>query len=329
MRHRLRLLLAPVAMAAMLGPWCAPAAFAQAWPSKPLRMIVPFPPGGPTDVVGRLFAQKLSEQLGQPVVVDNRPGGSGNIGAELAARAPADGYTILMGPLMSLATNHALDRKNLKYDLEKDLAPIAVVATVPLILVVQPAMPVQSVAEFTAYVKERPGQVTYGSGGSATPERLSAEMFRLRTGTNMLHVPYRGGPQIVQDLIGGQVHTAFIPLPPAIGQVQAGKLRPLAVLTPRRLPMLPNVPTMAEAGMPDFEVSTTSVIFAPAGTPRPIIERLNAELGRITDQADVKEKLLAQGGFVTITTPEQAAQKVRYEINTWGKVIRDANISPE
>jgi tripartite-type tricarboxylate transporter receptor subunit TctC len=304
-------------------------AFGQAYPTKPVRMIVPFPPGGAADIIGRVLAQKLSEHIGQQVIVDNRAGASGNIGAEAVAKASGDGYTILMGALTSHSINYTLERKILRYDLEKDLTPITIVATVPYTLVVHPSVPAQSIQELIAYAKAKPGYLSYGSSGAGAPQRLAGEMFKLRTGVDMLHVPYKGSGQVITDLIGGQVLTAFESVPAALPHIRGSKLRPLAVTTAQRVPMLPDVPTMAEARLPDFEVSSTFGILAPASTPKPIIERLNSELAKILQLPDVKEKLLQQGAFATSTTPEQAAQRIHSEIAMWAKVIKEAHVNPD
>jgi tripartite-type tricarboxylate transporter receptor subunit TctC len=303
--------------------------FAQTYPSKPVRMIVPFPPGGPADIIGRVLAQKLSEPLAQQVIVENRAGASGNIGAEAVARSAGDGYTILMGALTSHAINYTVERKILRYDLERDLAPITIAAIVPYILVIHPSVPAQSILELIAYAKAKPGHLTYGSSGAGSPQRLAAEMFKLRTGVDMLHVPYKGASAVIVDLIGGQILTAFESVPVALPHIKAGKVRALAVITAQRVPMLPEVPTAAEAGLPNFEVNSMFGLLAPASTPKVIIERLNSELGKILQLPDVKEELLQQGAFVTPTTPEQAAERIRAEIAMWAKVINDANVKPD
>ena len=304
-------------------------AFAQTYPSKPVRMIVPFPPGGAADIIGRVVGQKLSERLGQQVIVDNRGGASGNIGAELVAKAPGDGYTILLGALTSHAINYTLEREILRYDLKKDFAPITIVATVPAVFVVNPSVPAQSLKELIAYAKAKPGHLSYGSSGAGAPQRLAAEMFKLRAGVDMLHVPYKGSGQVIIDLIGGQVLTAFESVPATLPHIKGAKLRALAVTTAQRVPMLPDVPTTAEAGLPNFEVSSTFGIMAPAGTPKPIIDRLNNELAKVLQLPDVKEKFLQQGAFGTSTTPEQAAQRIHSEIAMWAKVINEANVKSD
>ena len=304
-------------------------ASAQTYPVKPVRMIVPFPPGGAADIIGRVVAQKLSEPLGQQVIVDNRGGASGNIGAELVAKAPGDGYTVLLGALTSHAINYTLEREILRYDLKSNFAPITIAATVPAVFVVNPSVPAQSLKELIAYATAKPGHLSYGSSGAGAPQRLAAEMFKLRTGVDMLHVPYQGTGPVIIGLIGGQVHTAFESVSATLPHIKGGKLRALAVTTAQRVPMLPDVPTAAEAGLPNFEVSSTFGILAPASTPKPIIARLNTELTKILQLPDVKERLLQQGALSTSTTPEQAAQRIHAEVDMWAKVIKAANIKRE
>ena len=301
-------------------------AFAQSYPVKPVRMIVPFPPGGAADMIGRVVAQKLSEQLGQQVIVDNRSGASGNIGAELVAKAPGDGYTILLGALTSHTINYTLERDILRYDLKTNFAPITIAASVPAVFVVNPSVPAQSLKELIAYAKAKPGHLSYGSSGAGSAQRLAAEMFKLRTGVDMLHVPYQGTGPVIIGLIGGQVLTAFESVPATLPHIKGGKLRALAVATAQRVPMLPDVPTASEAGLSNFEVSSTFGILAPASTPQPIIARLNTELVKVLQLPDVKEKLLQQGAFSTSTTPEQAVQRIHSEVDMWAKVIKAANL---
>lgn len=304
-------------------------ALAQTYPAKPLRMIVPFPPGGAADLIGRVVAQRLSEQVGQPVTVDNRAGASGNIGAEAGAKAPADGYTILLGALTSHSINHTLERRVLRYDLERDLSPVMIVATVPYVLVVHPSVPARSLQEFIAYARARPGHLTYGSSGAGAPQRLASEMFKQRTGIDMLHIPYKGSGQVINDLIGGQVLVAFESVPAALPHIRAAKLRPLAVTTAQRIAMLPDVPTVQEAASFTFNVSSTFGILAPAGTPTAVINRLNAELAAAVQFPEVKERLLQQGAFAESTTPDEAARRIRSEIAMWAKVITEAGITPD
>jgi len=325
MRHIIQALV----LAVCLSLDAAGLAFAQTYPAKPVRMVVPFPPGGAADLIGRVIAQRLSEQVGQPVTVENRAGASGNIGADAVAKAQADGYTILLGALTSHAINHTLERKVLRYDLEQDLSPVMIVATVPYALVVHPSVPARSMQEFIAYARSKPGHLSYGSSGAGAPQRLAAEMFKLKTGIDMLHVPYKGSGQVINDLIGGQVLVAFESVPAALPHIRGGKLRALAVTTTQRIPMLPDVPTVDEAASFSFDVSSTFGILAPAGTPRAIIERLNAALSEAVRAPDVKERLLQQGAFAESTTPEEAARRIRSEIALWAKVINEANLKPD
>lgn len=304
-------------------------AHAQAWPTKPVHLIVPFPPGGAADVIGRLLAQRLSEPLGQQVIIENRAGASGNIGAEAVAKAAGDGHTLLMAALTSHSINYTLERKSLRYDLQRDLSPINIVATVPFVVVVHPSVPARSIAELIAHARSRPAAVSYGSSGAGSPQRLAAEMFKLRAGIDMLHVPYKGSAQVVTDLIGGHVLVGFESLPAALPHIRAGKLRPLAVTTARRLPTLAEVPTMAESGLPDFEVSSAFGVLAPAATPGPIIERLHGELARIVQLPEFQDKLAQQGALAISMTSEQAARHIRSEIAMWAKVIGEANVKPD
>jgi tripartite-type tricarboxylate transporter receptor subunit TctC len=310
---------------ALSGAAAAPAA--ETYPSRPVRMIVPFPPGGAADLIGRVLAQQLSTQLGQQLVVENRPGASGNIGAEAVAKAPADGYTLLLGALTSHSINYTLERKVLRYDLLRDLAPIASVASVPYVFVVHPSVPAHSLREFIAHAGAK--QISYGSSGGGAPQRLAAEMLKQRTGIDLLHVPYKGSGEVITALLGGHILVAFESAPAVLPHVQAGKLRALAVTTARRVALLPDVPTTAEAGLPDFEISSTFGILAPDGTPVPVIQRLNRELTSALEVPDVKEKLRQQGADTVSTTPEQAGERLRAEVAMWARAIRDANIKPD
>jgi tripartite-type tricarboxylate transporter receptor subunit TctC len=299
------------------------------YPDKPVRMVVPFPPGGAADLIGRVLAQRLSEQFGQPVIVENRAGASGNIGADAVAKAQGDGYTILMAALTSHSINHTLERKVLKYDLQRDLSPVMIVATVPYVLVVHPSVPARSLQDFIAHARANPGVTTYGSSGAGSPQRLAAEMFQLRTGVALTHVPYRGSGQVITDLVGGQVLAAFESVPTALPHVRAGKLHALAVTTSRRISMLPDVPTMEEAGAKGIQVSSTFGVLVPAATPRPIIDRLNTELQKALRLPGVREALLQQGALAESTTPQEAAQRISSEVALWAKVIAEANVKPE
>jgi tripartite-type tricarboxylate transporter receptor subunit TctC len=294
-----------------------------AYPSRPVRFILPFPPGGPTDILGRLIAERLTAQLGQPVVIENRGGAGGNVGAEAAAKAAPDGYTIvLVAP--SLAISPTLYAK-LNYDPVKDLAPISLVATVPNVVVTQAAYPA-TLREFIAAAKAKPGGMNFGSGGSGTSNHLAGELFNILTGAKLTHVPYKGVNLAMQDVIAGRIDFVVIGVPAAAPHVKSGKLRALAVIAPQRLPALPEVPTVAEAGLPGFEVTTWYGILAPAGTPRPIIAHLNAELVKAMHSPEMKERLAGIGTEPVTNTPEEFAAYIHAEIAKWGDVIRKANL---
>jgi len=295
----------------------------ESYPSKPVRFILPFPPGGPTDILGRLISERLTVQLGQPVVIENRGGAGGNVGAEAAAKSAPDGYTIvLVAP--SLAISPTLYTK-LNYDPVKDLAPISLVATVPNVVVTQTAHPA-TLREFIAAAKAKPGVMNFGSGGSGTSNHLAGELFNILAGTKLTHVPYKGVNLAMQDVMAGRIDLVVIGVPAAAPHVKAGKLRALAVIAPQRLPALPEVPTVTEAGLPGFEVTTWYGILAPAGTPRPIIARLNAELVKAMHSPEMKERLAGIGTDAVTTTPEEFAAYIQAEIAKWGDVIRKANL---
>jgi len=297
-----------------------------AWPTRPVRMILPFPPGGGTDILGRLIAERLSAGIGQPVVTENRGGAGGNVGAEAAARSAPDGYTIvLVAP--SLAISPTLYSK-INYDPVKDFAPISLVATVPNVMVTQPSLPGQ-LQEFIAFVKAKAGALNFGSGGAGTSNHLAGELFNIVTGARLVHVPYKGVNLAMQDVLAGNVHLVFIGIPAAAPHIKAAKLRALAVVAPQRSSALPDVPTVAEAGLKDFEVTTWYGILAPAGTPQPVVRRLNAELVKIMHAPEMKEKLTATGTEPLTSTPEEFAAYIKREIAKWGDVIRKAGVKAD
>ena len=297
-----------------------------AWPTRPVRMILPFPPGGGTDILGRLIAERLSAGIGQPVVTENRGGAGGNVGAEAAARSAPDGYTIvLVAP--SLAISPTLYSK-INYDPVKDFAPISLVATVPNVMVTQPSLPGQ-LQEFIAFVKAKPGALNFGSGGAGTSNHLAGELFNIVTGARLVHVPYKGVNLAMQDVLAGNVHLVFIGIPAAAPHIKAAKLRALAVVAPQRSSVLPDVPTVAEAGLKDFEVTTWYGILAPAGTPQSVVKRLNAELVKIMHAPEMKEKLTATGTEPLTSTPEEFAAYIKREIAKWGDVIRKAGVKAD
>ena len=299
----------------------------EAYPSRPVKFILPFPPGGGTDILGRVIAERLSASLGQPVVTENRGGAGGNVGAEAAAHSAPDGYTIvLVAP--SLAISPSLYSK-LNYDPVKDLTPISLVATVPNVMITNPAVEAKNLQEFIELARSRPGAMNYGSGGAGTSNHLAGELFNIVTGTKLVHVPYKGVNLAMQGVLAGEIQLVFIGIPAALPHIKAGKLRALALVAPQRSPALPEVPTVAEAGLKDFEVTTWYGILAPAGTPRPIVSRLNAELVKIMHTPDVKERLASMATDPLTSTPEEFAAYLKQEIAKWGDVVRKSNLKAD
>jgi len=297
------------------------AAQAQAFPSKSLTMIVPFSPGGTTDILARVVGAFMAKDLGQPVIIDNRPGAGGNIGAQMVARAAPDGYTILMGTVGTHAINQSLYKK-MPFDPIKDFAPITRVALVPNLLVANPSQPFKTVKELIAYAKANPGKVTFASSGSGTSIHLSGEMFQQMAGVEMQHIPYKGSAPALTDLLGGQTAIMFDNMPSVIGHVRAGKLRPIAVTTPTRSPALPDVPTIAESGVPNYSATSWFGILAPAATPAPIIAKLNASILKALADPEVKKKLAEQGAEPHGEKPEQFAEFIRSETAKWGQTVK-------
>jgi tripartite-type tricarboxylate transporter receptor subunit TctC len=305
---------------------CPALAFGQAsYPNRPIRMIVPFAPGGASDFVARIISPKLSELLGQQIVVDNRPGASGNIGMELAAKAPADGYTIYLGNIGTIAINPAIF-PNLALNPAKDFMPITLVADVPSILVANPGVPANSVAELVALAKSKPGELNYGSPGSSTLNRLEMEHFMKLANVKIVHIPYKGGagPAVI-GLLGGETQVMFVTLSSAISFIQAGKLKALGISTAKRIDALPQVPTMTEAGYPEMISSSWQGVFVPAGTPRPIVEKLHAVLLATLDSPEIKQRFAGGGvNVVTSKTPEDFVSFVGVETTRWGKVAKES-----
>ena len=301
-----------------------PVAVAQpSYPSRPLRLVVPFPPGGPTDIVARPVAQKLSEQLGQQVLVDNRGGAGGNIGAESVAHAAPDGYTLLMGTVGTQAINPALYSK-LAYEPTRDLAPVALVAAAPVVLVVHPSVGAKSVKELLELARSKPGRLTFGSAGSGTPGHLTGEMFNGVTAAALTHVPYKGSAPAVTDLIGGQINLMFDPVQSVLPHIRAGRIRALAVSSSRRSGALPDVPTFGEAGVPGLETTAWWGILVPRNTPREVIARLSAEAQRAVQAADVRERLSAVGIEPMGLGAEAFGEFEKAELAKWGKAVRES-----
>jgi tripartite-type tricarboxylate transporter receptor subunit TctC len=314
-----------IAVAVLLVAALAAPVGAQTYPNKPIRFILPFPPGGATDILGRIIGQKLSERLGQPVVADNRPGGAGNIGLEATAKARPDGYTIVL-TVQTIAISPSLFKK-LNYDPAKDFAPITLVGQIPNVVVVRPALPIKSLKELVEYARTNPRKLNFGSGGTGNANHLVFELLKNLTNTDLVHVPYKGVNQAMIGLMAGEVDMVSIGPPAALPHIHAGKVRALAVLQKERVPTLPDVPTAKEAGIENFEVVSWYGILAPAGTPPDIVNRLNAEWIKIAAMPDTKEKMQSAGVGPLSSTPEQFADFIKAETVRWAKVIKEANLS--
>jgi tripartite-type tricarboxylate transporter receptor subunit TctC len=284
-------------LAAALALLAATSVAAQ-YPNRSLKMVVPFPPGGATDVIGRVLAERLAKALGQPVVVENRGGAGGNIGAEVVAKSPADGYTLLLGAMTSHSIMATLEKESIRYNLEKDLQSVTIAASVPLVWVVHPSVPAKTLKEFVAYAKANPGKLTYASSGAGAPQRMGAELLRKAEGLDMIHVPYKGSGPAMTDLVSGQVTSMAETVPASLQFIKAGRLRALAVTTPQRISMLPDVPTTSEAG-------------------------------KILQTPEAQEQLLAQGAYAVSTTPAEAQARLHEEITRWARVVKEANVRPD
>jgi tripartite-type tricarboxylate transporter receptor subunit TctC len=307
--------LALVALLALAGP-----AAAQSYPTKPLRVINPWTPGGPAEIVARPIMHKLSEALGQPVVIESRAGANGVIGSAIVARAPPDGYTLLFSHVGPIAISPAM-QADMPYDSVKDFQPVTQFVSGPTVLVVRPDIPVKSVKELVEYAKANPGKVTYGSVGPGSTTHLAGEMLKMMTGADFVHVPYKGAAPVVNDLLGGQIAMAFINVSGALPQIEAGKLRPIAVSTLKRSAVLPELPTVAET-LPGFEVNSWYGFMAPAGTPREIVDRLYSELAKIVKSPEITERLKQAGLDPEATTPEQHAAKIKDDIARWATLVK-------
>jgi tripartite-type tricarboxylate transporter receptor subunit TctC len=298
---------------------------AQRYPEKPIRIVVIFPAGGAADVLGRTVGDKLRQSWGQPVIVENRPGASGNIAAEAVAKSAPDGYTILLGGLTTHGINPSLYRR-LPYDPVRDFVPITIAATTPLVLEVHPSVPAHSVDELISLARSRPGELNYASFGNGTSGHLATVLFSSLAGIDMMHVPYKGSPPAMADLLAGRVHLMIDAIPASLPHIKAGKLRALAVTSAERSRALPDVPTIAEAALPGFEVIGWLGFFAPAGVPAPIVQRLSAEIGSVLRMPDVRERLVAQGLDVETNTPGEFARFVDSELKKWAGVVKTAGV---
>ena len=307
---------------------CAGAlAQAQSYPSKPIHLIVPFPPGGGNDTVARAIAQQISPELGQPVVIDNRPGAGGSVGAELAAKAPPDGYTLFLAGVGSHVVNPNLQKT--AYDPVKDFAPITLIASAPSVLVVNPSVPAKNIAEFTAYARANPGKLNYASNGNGSAAQLAAAMYESMAGVKMVHVPYKGIAPALTDLLGGEVQLLFGTVVALVPHIQSGRLRALAVTGKKRSALIPDVPTLRESGLPEYEAGSWYGIEAPAGTPRPIIEQLNALIVKALRQPDVAKRMATEGAEVIGSTPEEFGAHIKSELERVGRVVKAAGIKIE
>jgi len=304
-------------------------AFAQAtgYPDKPIRFVVPYPPGGGTDVIARIVQDRLRAALGQSIIIDNRGGAGGSIGTEVVARSAPDGYTVLF-TLSSHTINPAIFSK-LSFDTARDFEPIGIVCSLPQILVANPQFPANTVQQLIAMAKEKPGSLAYASVGNGSPGHLAGEMLKLRSGTQMTHIPYRGGGPAVTDVVSGQVPLLWVSIPAAAQFVKQKQLKALAVSTLKRSTAFPDVPTVQEVGIPDFEVDSWYAMFVPAKTPRAIVDRLNAALNAVLKEPEIREKLLAQGSEAVGGTPEQLGAVVNAELPKWAKLVKDAGIKAD
>ena len=320
MEERTNATYAPAAGAIALAS-LATLAHAQAWPSKPIKWVVPFAPGGTTDILARTVGEKLAIALGQPVIIENKPGAGGGVGAEFTARSAPDGYTIMGGTISTHAINASL-YKDLPYDPVKDFVAITLIARVPNMLVVNPAVPAKDVKELIALLKANPNKYSFASSGNGTSQHLSGELFKSMSGTEMQHIPYKGSPPALQDVMGGQVTMTFDNITTAWTLAKAGKLRALAVTTAKRSSIAPDVPTLAESGLPGFEVGSWQGVFAPAGTPPAIVKRLNAEIVKALNLPDVREKLAGLGAEIVADSPEEFSALVKAEVVKWADVVK-------
>ena len=320
--RRTALQLAALALASVAG-----AAHAQAWPSKPVSLVVPFPAGGTTDVLPRAPAERLSPAIGQPVIVENKPGAGATIGADYVAKAKADGHTLLIG-----AVHHTIASsvyKKLPYDFQKGFEPVTVIAMVPNVLVVNARTPAKNVNELVALIKAKPAEASYGSNGNGTAQHLIGTQFQQQTGTRLQHIPYKGSGPLATDLLGGQILMSFDTITPVLPHIKAGKLRPLAVTTAKRSPALPDVPTLQEAGLKDFDIGTWFGVLAPVGTPKPVLDRLSAEATKIIQSPDFRKRMDDIGAQPVGNSPAEMAAQIRSETDKFSLLVKAANVTVE
>jgi tripartite-type tricarboxylate transporter receptor subunit TctC len=322
-RFSRRAVFAALALSACTGVFSQPA-----YPDKPIRLVVPYPPGGFTDILGRLLSAQLQTRLGQTVVVDNKGGGGSTIGSAMVARAPADGYTLLL-VAPDLAINESLMASRLSYDARKDFSPVIRAAWSPMVLVTHPSVPAKNVNEFLALAKARPGKINFASGGIGTGAHLALELFKTRAGVDVTHVPYKGNGPATSDLLGGQVSAMFLQYAVAKPHVAGGKLVMLATPSGKRSPAIPDVPTLAESGLPGFDVEPWFGIVAPAGTPAAIVNRLNAEIGKIMQQNDVKDLLASFGAAPSVSSPQEFGKFIDSEVTRWAEVVKASGAKAE
>ena len=317
------LLAALLAFATLAGAW------AQApYPSRPVRLVVPMAAGGNGDIIARLIGQDLTAALGQPIVIENKPGAGGNIGADAVAKSPGDGYTLVLGAVGTHAINASL-YKRIPYDIQRDFAPVTMMASVPNVLVVHPSLPVNSVQDLIEWGRKNPGKLSFASSGAGSSIHLSGEMFKSMTGVEMTHVAYRGSAPALTDLLGGQVQLMFDNLPTSLPYIQTGKLRALAVTSRTRSPALPSVPTMIEAGVPDFEAGSWFGILAPAGTPKDVVAKLDAQIEQSLARSDMERTLVERGFQPLVLGPEAFSRHIAQEIAKWGRIVRESGATAD
>lgn len=322
MKHTLRLVTFSLMVMLFIG---LPVRAAEVYPNKPIRIVAPFPPGGPVDILSRTIGNKLSQSLGQAVIVENRAGAAGNIGSDVVAKSAPDGYTLLMGFVGTHAINPSLYSK-MPYDNLKDFEPVSLVAEVTIALVVNPSVPATSINELIALARSRPGELTFGSPGNGTPQHLAGELFNSIAGVKMRHIPYKGAVPALTDLLGGQISMIFSSMPPALPHLKSGKLRALGVTSSTRSPVTPELPTIAESGLKGYEVKNWYGIFAPRGTPKEIVAMLNAEIVKILNMPDVKQSLSIQGAEPSTSSPQQFATFVKEETEKWAKIVKYSEV---